>query len=313
MKPTLVTLLCLFTFLTAYPQERLVICTAEQNIDRSISIYADSRADGDYTLKLSFPTISGYRSNTNADGALITVYRGRREVARLTPDKNAVTFSYNFRYTYFAGIAQRKRPDTSSAYLIPATEGARVRVSGVSLLSKDLGQKTDDEFYSTGFQYHQGDTICAARAGTVVAVNDAVKEGEKFSQAYKKDRNQVEIQQRDGTNARYQFLAPIQLLVAPGETVIPGQPIAIFNKAAEKYTLLFSVNYLDEKRALADRNADASTAPPNSAYLYQPLYFYVSETEKYARLPIGMVYEAKHPKELVAAELTKKEKKKFNL
>lgn len=313
MKQQLLIILFLFPCLSIYSQERLINCISEQNSDRSISIYADSRADGEYTVKLSFNNLSGYRSNTNADGSLITVYKGRREIARLTPDKNASSFVFNYRFSYFAGAAQRKRPDTSISYLLPAPQGAKLRISGVSLLAKDLGQKVTDEFYSTGFQYHLSDTICAARAGTILTANDAVKEGETISQYFRRERNTIEIQQRDGTLARYQLLAPIQLLVSQGETVIPGQPIAVFNKPGEKYTLIFSVSYLDEKRALAEYNIDVPTAPGNHPYISQPVYFYVSPAEKAIRLPLGMIYESRHPSELVGAELTKKEKKKLGL
>lgn len=313
MKLKLLLVLCILPCLFTHAQERLITCTTEQNSDRSISIYADSRAEGEYTVKLSFNNLSGYRSNTDAGGALITVYKGRREIVRLTPDKNASSFSYNYRYSYFSGAAQRKRPDTSTSYLLPASEGVQLRISGVSLLAKDLGQKVTDEFYSTGFQYHSGDTICAARAGTVSLVNDAVKEGETASQVYRRERNSIEIQQRDGTIARYQFRAPIQTLVSAGETVLPGQAIAVFNKPGENYSLLFSVSYLDEKRALAEPNSNDLNAPANHPYISMPIYFYASDTEKFSRLPVGMLYVSKHPKELVAAEFTKKEKKKLGL
>lgn len=311
-KNFLLALLCFFTVpLTA--QLKLITCSSEQNSDRSISIYADSRAEGEYTLKIIFTALSGYTTNVNSDMALITAYRGRREIVRLSPSKAATTFALNYRYQYFAGNSLRKKPDSTFAYLLPANEGAGLRISKVSSIAESIGQKPADELFSTGFVYQKTDTICAARAGTIYELFDGMKEGEKSTEFYKKDRNHIRVQQKDGTLASYAVLAPIQLLVSPGENVLPGQPLAVFNKESEKYTVLFSVYYLDEKRLLADRTGDAILTSTASPYLHLPAVFFQPETGKADVLLLNKRYTAIHPKELVALELSKKEKKKLGL
>ena len=120
----------------------------------------------------------------------------------------------------------------------------------------------------------RGDTICAARAGTVYDCSDEAKDGEKGNQYYSKNnRNKIGIQHKDGSMAHYSILAPIQLLVEAGDNVIPGQPLAVFNKESEKYTVLFSVNYLDEKRITVDVNNNDPQMPVASPYLYLPAFF----------------------------------------
>ncbi|MES2004655.1 MAG: hypothetical protein V4450_09040 [Bacteroidota bacterium] len=311
-KSFLLALLCLCVIrLTA--QEGLITCSSEQNTDRSISIYADSKAEGEYTVKLIFTNLMGYTTTVNTDIALITVYRGRREIARLTPSKTASSFALNYRYSYFPGSSLRKRPDSTFRYLLPANIGANLRISMVSSIAETIGQKPADALLATGFMYQKTDTICAARAGMVYEAIDAVKEGEKGSEFYKSERNRIRIQQKDGTLATYSILAPIQLLVAPGETVVPGQPLAVFNKESEKYTVLFSVYYLDEKRLLADRTGDVPPAGAPIPYLYLPVFFYQPETDKGGLLLLNRRYTATHPKEIIGLELSKKDKKKLGL
>jgi hypothetical protein len=218
-------------------------------------------------------------------------------------------------YTYYPGTTIRRAPDSSFVYLLPGTEGTRLRVSRVTYVGERFGQKSQDNFSATGFIYKMGDTICASRAGTVYDCSDAIKEGEKGTEWYKRDRNRINIQQKDGTLANYSILSPIQLLVAPGDYVVPGQPLAVFNKESEKYNVLLSVFYLDEKKTLVDNTSTSSEKLP-SAYTYLSTAFYVDPTDKTgspAGLEISKYYISAHPKEIVATELSKKDKKKLGL
>ena len=111
---------------------------------------------------------------------------------------------------------------------------------------------------------------------------------------------------------QYSVLAPIKLLVNAGDNVIPGQPIAVFNKPADRYTVLFSViYYLDDKKASANSNFGASQ--PLSPYVYLPVFFYDADNKKAAPLSNNKQYTIAHPKEMIALELSKKDKKKLGI
>lgn len=305
-------LLCLIFCSNSFSQSKLIELSSERNADNSISIYSDNRVIGDYTLKLSFSNYTGYSCNLNisSNAALVNIQRGQHvEIAKFKPQQGASSYAMQYRYNYYPGRAMRSVRDTSFVYLLPATQGNNIRVLKVNSLEERLGQKPAEKSYSIGFIYSQGDTICAARAGTVFESSDEALRGEKITQSYSHDRNKIRIQHKDGTLGAYSILAPIQLLIADGDYVVPGQPIAVFNKESDKYHVLFSVTYLDEKKLLA---ADLYEMKPVSVYTSLSTVF-TDNTSKPVALEPGKKYEVAHPKELVGVELSKKDKKKLGL
>jgi hypothetical protein len=153
------------------------------------------------------------------------------------------------------------------------------------------------DYRATVFILKQNDNICAARAGTVVECIDTVKAGEKSDIAYRKDRNKVLVQHRDGTVGVYAVTAPFKLLVKPGDKVIPGQPLAVLNGASEKYKLYFSVCYLEESKLVTATSFDS-----RAYYSYMPTVFYGSEKERSSLLQAGKEYIVQHPKAMITAE-----------
>ena len=304
----------LFNFycISNFAQDRLIVCSTEQNADNSLSIMADSKAFGDYTVILTFKSISGYRSTVNSDMALITVPPGRTQIVKLTQDKSANSFSMDYSYKYYAGIALRRKPDSNFIYLMPGKEGSSLFISKVGSVAEILGQTTTNNFSATGFVYHFGDTICAARSGLVYNVSDLIKEGEKEGQFFKRERNFIAIEHKDGTLGRYEMPSPIKLLVKFGEYIIPGQPLAVFNKESERYSLLFSVSYLDADKASVNSNFTISE-PTISPYVYFSSVFYVDESNKSSSLTINKKYIVLHSREIMGLEMNKKDKKKIGL
>jgi hypothetical protein len=303
-------LFALFSFssLYSFSQPRLITCTTQNNPDRSVSIYANSLAYAEYTLKVTFTSLEGFttRSLTTSNIALVTVGTGNREVIKLTPGISARNYSLQYRTQYFPGRAFHRMPDTSFQYLLPSGTGKHLHVSQVSSTVSLLSQRLGTEFRGTGFVYKLNDTICASRAGTVFECSDTAKQGEKAGMVFSSGRNRISVEHRDGTLGIYAMTAPIQLLVSPGDEVFPGQPLAIFNKESEKYILLFSICYLDEKKLLSDNSFD------NTVYfIYMPTYFYENENEPSTVLQVNKEYMVQHPGNIIAAEMTRKEKKKF--
>jgi hypothetical protein len=292
-------------------QSLLISCSTERNADNSISIIGQSQAYGTYTVRIIFSSLLGYHSPFSISNNIVlaTIESSRKELLKCTQDKYSVSYSFQYRYQYYPGTALRKQPDTSFLYLLPASPGNTVRISQVSSLAARLGQKKANDYSGTGFVYKQGDTICAARAGLVYDANDGIKEAEKNNEFYKSVRNRLSIQQRDGSICTYDILAPIHLLIQPGEIVLPGTPLAVFNQPGEKYIVLLSTYYLDEKQLLtADENN-----PSSACTVYMPTHFYCEENNGLAPLALNQPYTARHPANIIASELSKKEKKRLGL
>lgn len=302
-------LIALFIFINSnsFCQPAMIRCSSQNNPDRSVSIYASSESDADYTVKLIFSTLSGYtsRSLISSNSALAIINKGNTEIIKLTPDIS-LTHALQYKCYSFPGHSFTKMPDTSLQYLIPASAGNQVGVISVSSTVSLLSQKLGTEFRGTGFIYKLNDTICASRAGTVFEVSDTTTVGEKTYEVYKRGRNRIEIEHRDGTIGNYAITAPIHSLVSPGDEVFPGQPLAVFNKESERYMVIFSTRYLNEKSLLAETSPDY-----NLYYIYMPIYFYASENERSTILERTKKYFAQHPPDIISKEMTKKEKKKF--
>jgi hypothetical protein len=300
--------------LSSFAQPKLITCTTERNPDNTIGIIAESRAFGDYTVKITFSSLMGYTTSTmTSDIALATADRGRREILKITPIKTAQSFGLSYSYQYFPGRALRKAPVNEIAYLLPTTPGNHLRFFKVSSVAERLGQKPAEEYFGAGFMYKPGDTVCASRAGLVYDANGEIKEGEKATQTFSQNRNKISIQHKDGTLGTYEIMSPIQLLVEPGDNVYPGQPLAVFNAPSDKYNVIFSTYFLDEKKLLAYNSNFREPDTRPTYFVYVPLTFYGSAEEKSTPLQLFKDYTTEHPKEIVAAELSKKDKKKLGL
>lgn len=280
--------------------------STERNSDNSISVMGENTSHATYSVMLNFSTLIGYSSSVT-QGTFIKLVPGHSQLARLTPERNAGSTSFNYSYRYLVGEAFRKKPETIIEYLLPAMPGKRLMTFPVNSVAQRLGIDTANDYHAVGFRYGAGDTICAARAGTVYEVIDDVKVGEKIEQTYRSNRNRISIEHRDGTLSYYSLLAPIKSLVGVGEQVYPGQPIAVFNQNADKYSMLFSVFYL------MDKNAQFSDIAPSGTKYYNTIatVFHTAETGGQV-LSYGL-YTADFPSALVAKELTKREKKKLGL
>jgi hypothetical protein len=301
--------LFLFCICKCFCQEGPVVCTTERNNDGSYSIYADNKSFTDYTVKLIFTDLSGYETNLNP-GSLAIATRGKTQIAKLTHISNySAQANFRYRYEYWPGVYLHKKPDSNFVYLMPSTAGNILVVSKVGSIEERIGKDKPADFYGIGFNYKPGDTICAARAGIVYETNDGVKEGEKPEEYYNSNRNKIYIWQKDETMAHYSILAPIKLLVAPGDKVVPGQPIAVFERTGFKFRVLFNVAYLDEGKIATTQG------PVEKSHVYSELtpIFHAGNLEKPDHLQLNKEYQVQQPKEIVAMELSKKERKKMGL
>ncbi len=283
----------------------------ETNSDNTISIYAQNETSGYYTVRIIYDNLVGYTTSLN-EYSVALVGPGTSQIAKLSPQTNATSLSLGYKYTYCEGKALSKIPDLGFVYLLPSKVSKRLIVRKIHSLGKAIGQKEEGNLYALGFNFSKGDTICAARAGTVITLVDTISNGEKSSQSYSQQRNFISIEQKDGTIAKYTLLAPAHSLVDLGDRVIPGQSIAVFNKENEKYTVLFSVSYLDKKRFLAFNKND--NKKPDYFITLPTIWIFNDQQKGSLGSDISdQEIKAIHPVAIVAAELTKREKKKMSL
>lgn len=308
-KKTLLFGLLIFCISKCFCQDGTVVCTTERNNDGSYSIYAENKSFADYTVRLIFTDLAGYDTNLGQEGLALATH-GKTQIAKLTRISNySAQPNFRYRYQYWAGKYLHRRPDSNFVYLMPSTPGNTLTVSKVGSIEERLGKDRPADFYGIGFNYKPGDTICAARAGTVYQCNDDVKEGEKPEEYYNSNRNRIYIYQKDETMAHYSILAPIKLLVAPGDKVVPGQPLAVFERSGFKFRVLFVVAYLDEGKVVAAQSQEEMS----HAYSDITPLFHAGNIQQPDHLQLNKEYQVQQPKEIVAQELSKKERKKMGL
>jgi hypothetical protein len=283
---------------------------AEKNTDNSYSLYAENFGFNSYTVRVKFTTLDGYTSSIN-EYSLTTLLSGRTQIGKLEPIKNYPVYRYQYTYSYYIGTALRNMPDSNFVYLLPGTEGVEIGVlNKIQSVASLLGQKDKPVLHAAGFSFHLNDTVCAARAGVVYEANSVMQKGEKRNEIYSRERDKISVEQRDGTLATYTFTAPVKLLVAEGDKVMPGDPIAVFSNANDKYDLFFSVIYLDKKKLTDYFNAnDESIMKLYHVSIPTKFYFDESKTDFVATTK---AYKVQHPLSIITAEMTKKEKKKYN-
>lgn len=283
-------------------QAPIRVYSTPDNFKNGIRLMVEKTKPGNYTCEVTFKQLVGYNCSEGAENFIATVSNfGTQQIALLTPIENANSFSFNYSYSYVRGKNISKL-DSLFTHLLPITFGKTIQTSGVYFVG-DLIGKNNANFYAMGFKYQLGDTICATRAGIVYDFFDKAEarhENELFST---KTRNSIYIEHGDGTLSKYNVLSSIKMLVALGEKVIPGQPLAVFDKQEKDYTMLFNVFYLN----LKIKNANGS-----NYFDIRPRFLLSKDNTNLAMA--NTIYPlVLHPFEIITKELSNKEVKKLGL
>jgi hypothetical protein len=303
MKNCILQLLFFFVLsLSAYSQAAIRVYSTPDNFKNGIRLMVEKTKPGNYTCEVTFKQLVGYNCSEGAESFIATVSNfGTQQIALLTPIENASSVAINYSYAYLPGKSISK-PDSLYPYLLPSHPGKSIQTSGVQYVGDFIG-KTNNNFYSIGFKYQLGDTICAARGGIVYEIFDKAeirKENEFFST---KTRNSINIEHNDGTLCQYNILSPIKMLVMPGDKVIPGQALAIFDKTDKDYTLLLSVQYLNIKYKMST----------GSNYVVLRPRFLLSPNNINLANPFTNYSKVVHPSDIITKEMSSKEIKKLGL
>lgn len=114
--------------------------------------------------------------------------------------------------------------DLKFPYLIPFSEGQKIRVFDVENIDGFRGSSKLSSWSATGFYAKTGDNIFASRTGIVVEVAGANR-SEDAQNWYNGWNNNITILQPDGTLMCYRNVLDKQKKLKPGQTVYAGQLI----------------------------------------------------------------------------------------
>lgn len=298
-------LLCSSLALSAQKKAEIEISSKWVN-NTNLEISAVKHTVGSYTIVLVFTE----RQNTRQSPTFKTIMRGPSQrlltVEATNPDR-PVNCAY--RYTYVRGYHHPKL-DSSFIYRLPySTSHAPVKARTIeNLTTAFFNGKPARGWKAWQFSLNPGDTVFAARKGTVVEVHDgATQLASHYSASFHSDYNSILIEHPDGTLCNYSVLETGSIQVREGDIVYPGTPLAragSYNEGGEKTEVRMYVYFPYEKQNITSPNAEYFL---EYAY-YNPIFATAAGNYK---LQDGKSYQAISSPELVQTEMTKREIKQM--
>ena len=268
---------------------------------KDLVIGAETSGYGDYSVSIKFTNLMGYRCSCDNEYPIVLRQRSQTNICKLVYESGSGG-SPNYTYKYAQGRFDAK-PDLDYPYLLPASEGKKLKTAPFSNIETKLGKAVEDSVLGVYFYCSGTDTICAVRSGMVISIKEAEKNavtGNNGIPSYYNvaSRCIIKVEHKDGSFAQYTFVTPVKNLLKEGDRVIAGQAIAVFDGNEENRGMGISVGHL------------TFTKDKDFKYRFFLPKFYTEEGQM--ELKFGDTYTVSTPKEIIGKELTKGEKKSLN-
>lgn len=289
-----------------------VVAQGQQDIElnskwvgTSLEINATKRPLGSYTVLLVFSELQ----NTRQGRTFRTVMRNNsQKLLTIAPVNAEQPVDCAYRYSYVRGYHSPKL-DSAFVYRLPystAREGAEAYELS-NLNERYFEGKPRRGWKAWQFLLAEGDTVFAMRKGVVVEVNDGEAEAQKGMEAtFRSKKNDVLVEQPDGTLCQYSVLENGSICVKVGETVYPGTPLGragAYYEGGERQVRTL-VYFPEENKRYRENDRENSSM---FEYVYYNPHF--ATPEGILQLNNRGRYRAVSSPELVQREMTKKEMK----
>lgn len=201
---------------------------AERLDNKNVEFFIDEKTTpGTLTVYLTLKDLTN--TNTPVGTTKCEVLYSGTRLLTLRPADASRGIGYGYSYRCFNGPVD-KQVDTAFVYRMPTTVTKPVRVSrGVSVY--DRFRKNDEEkegALGLHFEMEKGDTVYAMRRGTVVRVDASEKRDPNApTVSFSSKSPNLLVEQPDGSLAWYVCLDRDNILVAEGDEVLPGTPLAL--------------------------------------------------------------------------------------
>jgi murein DD-endopeptidase MepM/ murein hydrolase activator NlpD len=194
----------------------------DSEVDGGYAFYAKNNNDYVYTIFFTYSKVSGF-TNHNDLPSYVVVPAGAQKHLLFTLKTNERAKGNKFNYTISAlpGDVTLSKHDDGHAYQLPYPNNTAQMVG-----QGYKGRKTHKNLFALDFNMKLNSTVCAVRAGKVVAVKDDSKKG-GAKKTFMFDANYIVIQHADGSYADYAHLSYQGSSVKVGDVVEAGQMIAL--------------------------------------------------------------------------------------
>jgi Peptidase family M23 len=268
--------------------QRMIDVKYEQDSKGSYVFSCFNHAFCNYILELGFTTFNNVKSDRSLPfhGEVKPGYNKLFTISALDPQQ-PVQFNYN---SGFQKGCMHPQVNRDFIYLFPITPETSAQVYEMS-----PDKSTDSAaWYLLRLKMKPGDTIYAARKGTVNVIEDQHGANDA-GQTSAGTENFIEIAQADCSFARYGILKKNSALVKPGQLVKAGQPIGLVGGDAygRGSDLRFSVYYYQEDMGTAAQSVI-------SHYIITQIW---TKTNGKGRLKHGAVYISEFPTAVLNQEI----------
>ena len=258
-----------------------------------------------YTVTITFTELTGLRTSATLPYQA-DIRPGQQSLFKLQPQPN-LTNSFQYKVNAMKGC-KRTKVDTSVVYLLPTRPGKRVSAAELAYIGKlYAGEQEPKDWYSLAIKMNTGDTVFAARRGTVSAVrSDAAVVGTNLG--FHRSDNMVEINHADCSFATYTVFRTNSIFVVPGQVVEAGTPLGIVG--GENYGfgphVRLSVHYNYEAPVVKN----GQLTDEKQYWAYVPVRFWLKDEQKASLLTPRKEYLSEHPDAVIEQEMSKREIKR---
>ncbi|QMU27109.1 M23 family metallopeptidase [Adhaeribacter radiodurans] len=298
---------CFFFYHFHCSAQKLVEVKYEADAKGNYKFTSDNRGYCNYILEVNFSNLQNLRANFRLP-FVQDVQPGAKSLFTLTKMDPASPATFRYTYRYVKGCVNPK-VNMDYTYLLPVAPGKEVQSQEMDyFLKRYMNEPAPQDWYAISIKMQAGDTVYAARSGTVVEVKDDANL-EKTGYTLATADNYIEIYHQDCSFARYQVLKDQNIFVKAGQFIEAGQPIGIVG--GEKYVsgphLRFCVYYTLEKEAFTDYDK----ADRKSRLAYVPVQFWTKDTGK-LKLTSNSKYFSEHPIALVTQGMNRRQIKRWS-
>ena len=212
---------------------------------------------------------------------------------------------FRYRYRYFRG-ALLKNHQPYKKYLLPFPEGSKVTAEQLyNIEERYFGAKQPDNWYALRLFSDKPDTIHAVRTGKVIKVTKNYPLNKSYH--FTSNRNEVIVEHKDGTIARYVGFARDKIFMAPGNLVYAGEPIGAMREKGQHAALDLFIYYI--------KSIDFDFRGPQTFDRKKVKHEYIEppfiHADGASPLMPRRSFQVTHPEEAITAEMTRRERRKY--
>ena len=286
----------------AFSQNSDVEITYQRNSDNSVDFNFRKKVPGCFWVNIKFSNLEN--STQRSYNGCIKGYSGKVFTLKPNNHNRGIGFSYSYRYHRGKALSRLKK---DIVYLLPFKNNTKVRVYNSGYLGKRFGKGAPDSWTAFQFNTKNEEVVLAARKGLVVKVVDKFISDTTKSCYYKSKVNEILIEHKDGTLARYSGFKGGSIKVKEGQKVYPQDELGLSGRydTDSWHKLSFYLYYLNTP--FID-NLNTKEKEMNRFTYVNPRFHWKGGES--IILPRND-YVAESTEELIMQEFSRREKKKY--